>query len=313
MSYRLDYSFFAKESYLGFSFAGKHSSEFNIVRVNTDRYEEEILPPQSSTMVDLSRMDGTTYIDRRFEPRQFSVEFSFDSLTEEDRRKMVFWLKGDKLQELRFDERPYVTYMAKVEGRPTINFIPFDDKDFGRVYKGDGIIEFISPSHLGRSTFKDLTPYRALGLDNIHEWGIASGIRDRGFWYDSFDSMGKVNLYNPGDEPSDFKIYFKIPTKISQPVQIELESSNSPDENGFWIIPLVGVHAGDTIYCMDTKLRVIYSVRDNLPDEVLSAPIESNWAKIPLGESTLTLGGGGRELEVQKVGEEKIHYNYYYY
>jgi hypothetical protein len=52
-------------------------------------------------------------------------------------------LFGDKkIHPLIFDETPYKTYQAKVTGSSTLKYIPFGDKDFGRIYKGEGTVTF---------------------------------------------------------------------------------------------------------------------------------------------------------------------------
>jgi phage-related protein len=50
---------------------------------------------------------------------------------------------GDKkIHDLIFDETPYKIYSAKVTGTATIKHLAFSEGSTGRVYKGEGSIQF---------------------------------------------------------------------------------------------------------------------------------------------------------------------------
>jgi hypothetical protein len=77
----------------------------------------------------------------------FDIKFAFEELDDIKLREMKRWLSGKEVGDLWFDEEPYKVYSAKVTGQPNIKIIPFDSYDengekIGRVYKGDGSIQF---------------------------------------------------------------------------------------------------------------------------------------------------------------------------
>jgi hypothetical protein len=55
---------------------------------------------------------------------------------------MKIWLDGREVGDLWFAEAPYRVYSAKVTGQPKLSVIPFPDPTWGRIYKGEGTIEF---------------------------------------------------------------------------------------------------------------------------------------------------------------------------
>jgi hypothetical protein len=45
-----------------------------------------------------------------------------------------------QIHDLVFDETPYKAWSAKVTGTATLKYIPFDEGESGRTYKGEGTI-----------------------------------------------------------------------------------------------------------------------------------------------------------------------------
>jgi predicted phage tail component-like protein len=98
----------------GFTFSGKHSSEFFVVSLSVDRMA---LPPKRITEYEIPMRDGTIeYIDYTYAKRKISVNISVIASTLEQLRERVRavakWLSGDGL--LIFDDEPDKAYQAKV-------------------------------------------------------------------------------------------------------------------------------------------------------------------------------------------------------
>lgn len=175
-----------KGDFLGFTFADTPSDELNIIRISDgDRYEEELQPEISDITAEVPGMDGMYYFGSTFGKKSFSISIAFDSVTEEQFRK-IRKLFGRKNQGyLVFDERPYKKYMVKIENPIELSYICFDEpkKDWTtidgirykeddvyktehevlrptegteRIYKGEGKIDFIAYFPFAKSCYKEL-------------------------------------------------------------------------------------------------------------------------------------------------------------
>ena len=130
-------------SFIGFSFAGRHSSEFNLYRVSTgSRYQEDLVPVSSDSTEEIIGGDGAYYFGTRKEPLELPLSVAFDNITEAQFRQMRAWLSSEETQPIIFDERPYKIYYGKVNGAPHLEYICFKEKG-KRIYKGEGTINFI--------------------------------------------------------------------------------------------------------------------------------------------------------------------------
>ena len=116
------------EDFTGFTFGGVHSSDLGIIRVSGgDRYEEQLHPEIKDRTAEVPGLNGDYYFGSDFGPRSFDIEIAFDSLTEEQFRKLrrVFGTKD--IKQLIFDERPYKYYMAKLESPMELSYVCFDE------------------------------------------------------------------------------------------------------------------------------------------------------------------------------------------
>lgn len=129
--------------YLGFSFNGRHSSEFNIVRVSTsNRYSEDMSPDIKDIVVERPGGDGSYYFGSTYQPKNFTVNFAFDSMTEEEYQQYNIWVNNKKPAKFSFDEwNETKYYMAKISSNATLKFVCFDEHG-QRVYKGEGSLTF---------------------------------------------------------------------------------------------------------------------------------------------------------------------------
>ena len=218
MSERLDF----KGDYMGFTYNGVHSSELGIVRVSDgSRFNENLLPTMQDKTAQVPGGDGTYYFGSYYTQRQFTVNFAFDGLNEQEFERLRNHFGDKKVHDLIFDERPYKAYSAKVTGNATIKYIPFNEGMTGRVYKGEGSLQFTCYNPFARSVFKELS---GQNFGNIDEWKEASGILeslnkteiplsnpDKSNAFDvslASSPNQRYRLYNPGIKDSDFKFFY---------------------------------------------------------------------------------------------------------
>lgn len=134
--------------FIGFSFNGRHSSEFNIFSVsNGSRYQDSLIPSSSDYTEKIPGGVGQYYFGTDTDIKEFPLEIAYDSVTEKQIREIRNWLSPNTIGELIFDERPYKTYIAKISDQPSLSFICFEEdtesKDTKRIYKGEGSINFV--------------------------------------------------------------------------------------------------------------------------------------------------------------------------
>lgn len=152
-------------SFLGFTYNSTHSSLFNIVR--SEIYSNTpILPQPKDVTVDKPHASGQYYFGSNLGPRNFTINFAFTELTEEQLRLMQLkW--GDKnIHGLVFDEYPYKVYSAKVTNSPVVKYIAYGVGE-NRYYNGEGTLNLACYFPYAQSRFEYQEEYT---VDNIHEW-----------------------------------------------------------------------------------------------------------------------------------------------
>lgn len=114
--------------FTGFTFGDVHSSEVGIIRVSGgDRYDEELHPEIKDRTAEVPGLDGEYFFGSDYGTRKFDLEFAYDSLTEEQFRKLRTFFSGKRPKELIFDDRPYKKYIAKLESPVELSFVCFDE------------------------------------------------------------------------------------------------------------------------------------------------------------------------------------------
>lgn len=300
------------QGYTGFTFNGKHSSEFNIKRTSDgDRYNENLLPTIQDKTVQIPGADGTYFYGSYFTQRVFNVSFAFDSLTEGQLAALKSHFGDKKIHELIFDEAPYKKYMAKVTGSATFKYIPFAEGATNRVYKGEGTLQFTAYDPYARVTGKYLnTPsYQSDGkefrydADQVKEWqNAAKLLANQG----NFDKLTEPDaesgechfpLYNPGEKDSDFilPIYF-IPHIYNELFKVTLgefgavvdgEKTQAPWGLSAKPLPVnsdaenaITLNSGITIYCFG---KDIYQTDENGNKDILQRSSDIQFLYIPSG------------------------------
>ena len=310
------------ESYLGFTFGGVHSSELQIVRVYDQRFSEQVLPQQSDKYIQLPNSDTTVYYGRNFGPLEVSVSFAYDDLSEAAKRKLKQTFASAKLQELTFDEEPYKTYLAKVSGQPMLNFVPFDDPEYGRVYRGEGEVTFFIPNPMAHSKYKDSKQY----LGNNAEWDRAYQFKnDENKWILQGGHYS-TTVYNYGDVEAPFKLYFNTDSiQGTSYTSIKLVNADISDKEPGSVMVLNfdrGNKPKSPVFCYDSELKLIYGVKEDLKTktgEVGNYLIElGNFFNLPVGKSEVRIENAV-DNNIQPIhkttddGEEAIEFKYWYY
>lgn len=143
--------------YLGFTFAGRHSSEFGLLVVSDgSRYHQNLSSDFSDSIVNVPGKSGGYFFGTQIEMRNFEINCVFYELTTHTRNKIQQWLYPNKIGWLVFDEMPYKKYLVKISGVPVFNFLPFDNyRKNGEYYfrneilKGELSISFFSFEEYG--------------------------------------------------------------------------------------------------------------------------------------------------------------------
>ena len=187
--------------FLAFTFNGHHSLlDLNIIRTSDgDRYNQDLTPQIKEATAENPGGDGMYYFKTNYPSRQFNISFAFDSLTDQQIRKLKQVFSVRELCDLIFDEEPYKVWSAKVTGTPTIKYVPFDNRDGQRVYRGEGSVQFIAYwpfAHTPNTDTKISKKFRASGtfekngllFNNYDEWlyptknqwKLTSGLKESG-------------------------------------------------------------------------------------------------------------------------------------
>lgn len=318
--------------YVGFYFAGKHSSEFGLYSAsNGDRYGLNLSPTIKDRTAENSGGMGMYFFGSQHTQRQFNLNLAFDDVTEEELRAIQVWLNSD-VSELIFDERPYIKYYCKVSTTPTINYIPFnaiEDDNWlakmetaditqggvygpsgsvgGRVYKGDISVVFTAYDPYGYSVSKKLGDFgtNKTGIyycENKEEWQAASGLLgSTANNYDTFNG-NTVKVYNGGSLDCDFILKFNVNSLVSP----ESFGISLTDKESIWLFLPAG--AART-YTLDSKKRLLFYEETN-GDKVIkkvanNAIASGDFFKIPRGyDGSISITGN--------VTKPFISYNYIY-
>ena len=181
--------------FLGFTYNGRHSSELGIVRINTgNRAEMPLSPSFKDSTAEVPGGKGLYYFNTQIQQRQFTINFAYDDLTEEDVRELREWLNPLEQGELIFDEEPYKAYTVKPNTQPKLSYLVFNKeittetfklyepstvRSSGRLYKGEGAIGLTAYYPYAKAPSKKLSYYnpntKEGGFGSQDEWKIAAG------------------------------------------------------------------------------------------------------------------------------------------
>lgn len=214
--------------FLGFTYNGRHSSELGIVRINTgNRAEVPLSPSFKDSTAEVPGGKGLYYFNTQIQQRQFTINFAYDDLTEEDVRELREWLNPLEQGELIFDEEPYKVYTVKPNTQPKLSYLVFNKeitaetfklyepstvKSSGRVYKGEGAIGLTAYYPYAKAPSKKLSYYNSNtkegGFGSQDEWKIAAG-------FDKEVQLDSLECYNRGDIETPVTLNFKVAKDIN--------------------------------------------------------------------------------------------------
>lgn len=264
--------------FLGFTYNGRHSSELGIVRINTgNRAEMPLSPSFKDSTAEVPGGKGLYYFNTQIQQRQFTINFAYDDLAEEDVRELREWLNPLEQGELIFDEEPYKAYTVKPNTQPKLSYLVFDReittenfklyepstvKSSGRIYKGEGAIGLTAYYPYAKAPSKELSYYNSNtkegGFGGQDEWVIASGM-------DKKPSLDSLECYNCGDIDSPATLSFKVAKgantddAVSGNIGIELYSGTTLQVGtkiGYVYIDTSKMSV-NTIYTINSKLELI--------------------------------------------------------
>lgn len=162
--------------YIGFMYDNYHSiRDLKIYRTSSgNRYN---LFANSSYQDDIysEGIEGQTFLKSKLKSITFQIPFSFDSLTEEDIRKLKQIFSSTKTCEISFDERPYVAYDVKLSQPLKLDYLVFEEngKD---IYKGEGNLQLICYDGYGHTphqdSWKDVTTVPRLATKATYPVGL---------------------------------------------------------------------------------------------------------------------------------------------
>lgn len=214
--------------FLGFTYNGRHSSELGIVRINTgNRAEMPLSPSFKDSTAEVPGGKGLYYFNTQIQQRQFTINFAYDDLTEEDVRELREWLNPLEQGKLIFDEEPYKVYTVKPNTQPKLSYLVFNKeittetfklyepstvKSSGRVYKGEGAIGLTAYYPYAKAPSKELSYYnpntKEGGFGSYDEWKIAAG-------FDKEVQLDSLECYNRGDIETPVALNFKVARDIN--------------------------------------------------------------------------------------------------
>ncbi len=234
---------FDTNGYLGFTFAGRHSSEFGLLVVSDgSRYHQTFYNQFSDSVVSVPGKAGGYYFGTQFSQRDFDINCVFDNITSHTVQKIQKWLYPNVVGWLIFDEQPYKRYLVKLSTVPSFNFIPFDEFKTGGGYsfqkeilKGELNLSFFMLEEYGkynpeyelpRITKDSLVPQQALDSGIIPSNYVRKNIflpYEHIIPYEQIEDMWPkdsiFSLYNAGNGTAEADFYF-IVEKNSFPLEI---------------------------------------------------------------------------------------------
>lgn len=109
---------------------------------------------------------------------------------------------------------------------------------YERIYKGEGTIEFIAYYPFAKQLFRTLSEYRNV-YTNVDEWAESSrlletleiGDNSTIDVYQYSENQGVINVYNPGDVETGFRLYIPFVTNTIPTMDIYYKTSD-PEDTG---------------------------------------------------------------------------------
>ena len=321
-----------KGDFTGFTFNGVHSSELGLTRVSDNsRYTENLYPTIQDKTVQIPGADGTYYFGSFYTQRPINISVAFDDVSEEQLQNIKRIFGDKKIHDLIFDETPYKVYRVKSTGTPNLKYVCFNkgpdtfDRDyednlkyetkeqlygvgavspFGRVYKGEGQLNFVCYSPFARSRYKYINNYTIQNVPewgpmdnpsannvhyNLYDWVDSAGLKrndagkvvyDTSYVIDKVQSTG-VLVYNPGNFPVSFNLIFDFTGSISNCL---LSSAQNQDfESHFLRFENLTLKTDDDAIRINGSLNLIEGMKRNykeVEDSIGKNPTAEGWYEL---------------------------------
>ena len=103
----------------GFSFAGKHCSEFGLHYIPDKNARFPSVPDFSMIEAEVTGRDGGYLYGTKVPTRSFDLACYYEGLTIEEVENALRWFSRNQKGKLIFDIRPWVYYEVYVSAKPT--------------------------------------------------------------------------------------------------------------------------------------------------------------------------------------------------
>jgi len=229
---------FETNGYLGFTFAGRHSSEFGLLVVSDgSRYHQNSYNQFSDSVISVPGKNGGYYFGTQLSQRDFDINCVFDNITPHIMHKIQQWLYPNVVGWLIFDEQPYKKYLVKLSAVPNFNFLPFDELKFAEGYnfqkevlKGEVNFSFYTIEEYGiYNSDYEIPPIKKDEI--ISQQVLDSGLIPKNYKrkniylpHETINNITESNffsLYNAGNGIAKANFYVLISKNIAWPLKIQ--------------------------------------------------------------------------------------------
>lgn len=161
--------------FLGFTFNGHHSSEFNLTVVAPSGLTESSLFAEfEDKIVDVSGKEGAYYFGTKVRTKSLNLTLAFDEMTSANKRAILSWLNPKLVSKLFLDEAPYKYYWVKVAAPPSFSFVPFEETEVvglvttkTHIFKGTIDVQLIASDPFAYSEY--------FLTSDVYVWGDSGG------------------------------------------------------------------------------------------------------------------------------------------
>ena len=200
------------DEYLGFTFAGHHSSEFGLLVVSDgSRYHQNFSSAFNDTIANVPGYNGGYYFGTQIGLREFEINCAFDNITTHIRNKIQHWLYPNRVGWLIFDEAPYKKYLVKISQPINFSYLPFNNNSNNKNYifeqdilKGEFSIMFFSFNEYGIGNEEYEIPI--IEDNNINQQMVDSGLIPQNYNIDN-ERLFLPNIKKDLEGNKDFLIY----------------------------------------------------------------------------------------------------------
>ena len=326
-----------KESFIGFTIDGVHSSELGLIRTINGKMPltqsgfNDVISPRVGA-------DGEFWYGTTFTKKDIPIDFAYEGITEQQLSQIKRLFNSKKLTPLVLDEEPYKIWMVKPSQNATISNVCFGASG-QRLYSGEGKVIFTSQVPYARCPVlcredfgldeddrfaarfnEDSGDFGAeylqvdnnntnylVGLqycfiphNNYREWREAAQLPSMNEQFVYADDT--LTVKNVGDIPVGFKIYFNaLDCQGGLTFKNQISDLEQPENN--IELPARTYSSGNYI-CIDFYQKMVYGCDDNL-NKNTNANYNKFLSKDTFG--TLAVGTNTFQCTVEPIGLEMYY------